>query len=416
LVLPRDGKIAISKPETSDPTFKVEFGKSIETLDLELDAASQLKDVTAAAWDPKTQKKSESMSSGSGLSSPGNLSGEALADAFKARSFGLSTQVGLATEALGTWAEAALVRSRLARIQGTVSFPGNADIIVGTSIELAGLGGRFNGTAFVASVHHRVSPGEWHTEAGFGLNRRWLTDTRRDVSSPPASGLSPGAGGMHIAKVLQVHDDPQHATRVKVSLPLYGTGEGIWVRLAMPYASEGIGIQFMPEVGDEVVLGFLNDDPNAGVILGALYSEARPAPITPDETNSKKTITTKSKIEMTFDDEKKVLVIQTPGGHVVTLSDEDKSVTIKDSNNNMLKMSESGVELTSPKNISISADGSVTIKVSSEVSVEATGNLNAEGSDVSISGKASFSASGRATASFSSHGDTSLSGLKVNIN
>ncbi|WP_459613983.1 phage baseplate assembly protein V [Dickeya oryzae] len=58
--------------------------------------------------------------------------------------------------------------------------------------------------------------------------------------------------------------------------------DGLWARLASYYASSGIGAQFMPEVGDEVILGYFNNNPSDPVILGSLYSSKNPPPVTPE--------------------------------------------------------------------------------------------------------------------------------------
>ena len=50
---------------------------------------------------------------------------------------------------------------------------------------------------------------------------------------------------------------------------------GVWARMAHVYATEDCGFVFYPEVGDEVVLGFFDDDPTYPVILGSLYSSKR---------------------------------------------------------------------------------------------------------------------------------------------
>ncbi|MFN8395712.1 MAG: phage baseplate assembly protein V [Bacteroidia bacterium] len=50
---------------------------------------------------------------------------------------------------------------------------------------------------------------------------------------------------------------------------------------------------FWPEVGDEVIVGFLNDDPRAAIVLGSLYNSPNP-PIYPhDAKNPKKGLITK---------------------------------------------------------------------------------------------------------------------------
>ena len=55
------------------------------------------------------------------------------------------------------------------------------------------------------------------------------------------------------------------------------------------------GIFFYPEVGDEVILGFINDNPDDPIILGSLYNgNSKNPPFSPDEDNSNKAFLTAS--------------------------------------------------------------------------------------------------------------------------
>jgi type VI secretion system secreted protein VgrG len=53
----------------------------------------------------------------------------------------------------------------------------------------------------------------------------------------------------------------------------YEHGEPItWLRYVQPGAGRGIGFQYLPRVGDEVLVLFLDDDPDRPVAIGSLYS------------------------------------------------------------------------------------------------------------------------------------------------
>ncbi len=416
VVLVDNGKVSIAKPSFSSAEYEVSFGNSLTEMNLELDAVTQLPAVKAASWDPKSQKATESSASEPSVNSQGDLTGKKLAEVLGVTDFELQTIRELEEASLKDWADAQLLKSRLSRIRGRVSFPGNAKVLPGKLLELKGIGKRFNGSGYVSGITHEMGDGTWTTEATFGLHRRWFADTHRDTSSAAAAGYTSGVSGLQIAKVLQVYEDPKNEMRIKVKLPLSSPDEGIWVRIASPYAGNSMGITFLPEVDDEVVLGFLNADPNAPIILGALHSSGRPAPFTPDEKNTEKSIVTRSGLKIGFDDEKKVLTILTPGGHVVTMSDEDKSVTVVDSNSNSLKMSEEGVSLTTPKDMTISADGNVSISGDTGVSIKSDASVSVDGGTVSLSAETEFSATGSASASLTSSGSTSVSGTMVEIN
>ncbi len=417
VVIVHDDKISVRAPVFERAELVVNFGDTVADLDAELDAVSQLPKVTGRAWDPSSQDVVSGSSSEPSVNKQGNIDGKKLVEVLGLRDYELQTQTPVPRSGLTDWANAKLLKSRLSRIRGRVTFPGNAKPKPGQLLDLKGLGERFNGSAYISGVRQHVTPGEWHTEVGFGLTERWFSDEHRDIDAPPAAGLRPGVGGLQIAKIKQIHDDPEGQRRVKVVLPFVeGGDEGVWVRLASPYATNNAGIVFLPEVEDEVVLGFLNDDPAFAVVLGALHSSARPAPIQPDDKNTFKAIVTNSQMKITFDDVEKILKIETPGGHVVTLSDKDKTVTIVDSNRNKMEMSEGGVTLESPGNISVKADGSVTIEGQSGVTVKSPADVGIEGLNTSVKAEIALTAQGQASAELSATGETTVKGARVMIN
>lgn len=96
-------------------------------------------------------------------------------------------------------------------------------------------------------------------------------------------------------------------------------------RVATLMAGSGRGTYFMPEVGDEVVVGFELGDMNRPVILGALWSDKDRPPNQADTspTNNKRTIVSRAGHEVTLDDTPGAgkITIKTQGGMEITLQD-----------------------------------------------------------------------------------------------
>ena len=66
-----------------------------------------------------------------------------------------------------------------------------------------------------------------------------------------------------------------HLGRVRVRLHLQDAtdaGTTCWLRVAQRYAGPGVGAQFLPRVGQEVVIGFLDGNIDQPLVLGALYN------------------------------------------------------------------------------------------------------------------------------------------------
>src|SRR5262249_40393044 len=156
--------------------------------------------------------------------------------------------------------------------------------------------------------------------------------------------------------VTALEGDPDGEDRIKCRLPLISASEvGIWARLATPDAGKDRGTYFRPEIDDEVVVGFLNDDPRYPVILGQCHSSARPAPEPPKDDNHHKGYVSREKLKLTFDDEKKVIVLETPAGNKVTLSEDDKGITMQDQNGNKITLNQDGITVESVKDLVLKA-------------------------------------------------------------
>lgn len=100
-------------------------------------------------------------------------------------------------------------------------------------------------------------------------------------------------------------------------------------RMAAPMAGNGRGAFFMPEVGDEVVVGFEMGDVNRPVILGALWNDRdQPPPSAdPSPTNNTRTIVSRAGHQITFDDAPTGgVLIRTAGGFEVHLTRDQLSI------------------------------------------------------------------------------------------
>ena len=76
-------------------------------------------------------------------------------------------------------------------VRGTVSFQGNALAVPGKTIELAGLGRRFDGDVCIVRVEHTLEHGNWVTEVTFGLPPHCVASDCGQVRAPDA----PDQGG-----------------------------------------------------------------------------------------------------------------------------------------------------------------------------------------------------------------------------
>ncbi len=417
LVSVQDGKVAVSPPQASaTPELIATYGEDLIDFDADLDARSQLASVTAVGWDPRQQAVAERSARPAALNKQGNLGSAELAKVLGLDDFRLQSAAVDDSALLEAWAAGEQVKAGLARVRGRMTFQGDASAKPNALIEVAGVGERFNGPVFVAGVRHAIADGQWTTEVEFGMSPRRFAETG-DIVAPPASGLVPGVEGLQIGVVQQLDKDPQEQTRVQVAVPLLqAETKGVWARLVSFYASDSIGACFVPEIGDEVVLGYLDNDPARPVILGSLYSAKRKPPREFAAENPIKALVTRSELTIEFDDDKKILKLSTPGGNSVTLSDDEESIVLEDLNGNKVELAPGGIVLDSPKDIAIKAQGKISVEAMGEIGVESQADVSVKGLNVSQEANIGFTAKGNASAELSASGQTTVKGAMVMIN
>ena len=192
--------------------------------------------------------------------------------------------------------------------------------------------------------------------------------------------------------------------------------EGVWARLASFYGSNGIGAFFIPEIDDEVVLGYFNNDPCHPVILGSLYSSKNVPPYDLTAENNTKAIVTRSKLKIEFDEENKVTTIVTPAENKIVISDADKKILLEDQNQNKVELSPDGICLDSPKDIAITAKGKITLDAVGEIVVGSKADVNVKGMNINHDAQVGFVGKGSANAELSASGQTTVKGAMVMIN
>jgi Rhs element Vgr protein len=420
IVTVSDGAVSVIAPNANtSPVLKITYGIDLLEFNAQLNAVTQLGSVKASSWDFTTQAVATASSTNS-LAGPGNLASKTLSSVIGLSDYQVQTTAPLQTADLTEWTKAQLVKSDYSKIIGEAKFQGNSLVSPGQYITLAGLGDRFNGDHLVSAVVHDISDGNWNTETSIGLPNTWFIE-EPDVISPPNSGVLPAARGLVNGTVKQMYEDPDGQFRILVTVPMFDAdGQGIWARLSNFYSTSGAGAFFLPEVRDEVVLGFLNEDPRYPVILGSMYSSSKIKPystLTPNDKNSLKSIVSKSGIYVEFNDTDKILTINTPDKNTMIFSDKDKSITIKDQNENSIVMSTSGITMKSNKDINIQAAQKVNIKGDMGITVQSSsGDVATSGMNIKETAQMEYSAKGSMTAKVSSGMQMTLKSAMIMIN
>ena len=389
------GKLTTKKPDTSGSTvLDAVFGSTIMEFDADLDARNQYQSLKGKTWDYSNQAITSVDAEEPGFDENGNIASSDIGSVLSITEYDLFSGEDIPEDELQSLANARLQKARLSRCRGRVRFRGFPGINPGDLINIGGVGDRFNGKVFISGVRHEITGGKWNTDVQFGLSNEQFT-RQADVQSPPAADMLPAIQGLQVGVVTALENDPNSQDRIRVRLPIIDANEdGVWSRVACLDAGNNRGTFFRPEIGDEVIVGFLNNDPRNPVVLGMVNSSAKPAPLKAADKNDEKGYVSRSGMKMIFNDADKSLKIETPAGKKVTVSESDAVMKLEDENGNSISMDASGVSITSAANISLKASGDLTIEaVNVTVSPSASFTVSAGGASINAgSGSAKLSA------------------------
>lgn len=413
LVFVDNGEIKITEPDyNGKPLADLYFGGNIYEFDFELNAIGQYKKVTARSFDPEKREVAEEDVTSAITADQGNLTTSDLSEVLGVEDYPLQHSGLLNNSELKSWAYSKLMRSQLNKIRGTAKIDGWTKVKPGVLIELNQISDKFNGTAFVSGILNQFTADSgWYTELQTGYDQEWFSECYDNIIHPPASGLLPAVNGLLIGRVISTDNEEENDSNywVKVLIPMINNDQdGVWARVTGIGSGETKGIYFKPEVGDDVVLGFLDDDPRQPVVLGSLYSHLPPPEKTEESEESSgeiKGFFARNDFSLVFDESTDTVTIQTPEEQKIVLSDKEDSnggfISIEDAHGNYIRMDKDGITLFSNKDLNL----------------EAKKNINIKGVNVTNDCSGSFEASGTTGATVeSSGGNTKIAGTLVMIN
>lgn len=159
----------------------------------------------------------------------------------------------------------------------------------------------------------------------------------------------------------------------------------------VPVATQHIGLANIPNVGDLVLVTFLNGNVNAPVIIGRLYTDEDRPPTNKEEEIIYIPPYSKSsdlrRIHMEF-----------PGGIILSVKDDQVSV---EAGKTKLKMNR---------------DGDIDIESAAKVNMKATGDMSLSAANLKIESQGTLDVKATGTAKFEATGPLNIKGSMVNIN
>ncbi len=143
-------------------------------------------------------------------------------------------------------------------------------------------GAQAGGEYVVRSITHQVTDDTWSANTGRppSYGNRFIAFPAERPWRPPLLAPRPRMGGLYSAVVIggageEINTDKLGRIKVRFRwdhLPSTTPGGAIWVRVIQPWAGNGWGWQFLPRVGTEVAVAFMDGDPDRPVVVGGLYN------------------------------------------------------------------------------------------------------------------------------------------------
>jgi len=365
------GKTLHCEPlQANGSPLELEWGVNLHEFHPRLSTIGQLNSVTARGWDPAQRQEIVGQAQrGQGAPQIGQRqNGSDLAQS----AFGITAETLVASQPIRAQALADRLAQATANraagrfIEADGLCGGTPGLVAGASVQIKAVGERFSGTYYATSTLHSYNASQgyttWFSVSGYHPTTLFSLLARAEDERPALQAQL-------VIGIVTDNDDPQRQGRVKVKYPsLSGDHASDWARVVTPGAGNQRGIEFLPEVNDEVLVGFEMGDIHYPYVLGGLWN-GQDAPPEPGASQSGKI-------------QKRVLRSRT--GHTITLDDSDGGggILIADKNGNQLFLDSGSNAL----NITVKGDAS--LKVQGNVNLKAQGNLNLEAqSQVQIKGQ-----------------------------
>ena len=179
-----------------------------------------------------------------------------------------------------------------------------------------------------------------------------------DVAAPHYTDVHVFAKAETQPAKIKDNNDPDGLGRVKVQYNwASGNTTSDWMRMIQPHSGAGKGFYFIPEIGEEVLVGFEGGNAQNPYVLGTQYNGLESSGYNSGENDKK--------------------VIHTRSGTKILFNDAEGSILIEDASGNTYLMDGKGnIEVNAPKNFTVNAGENITLTAGQNINSSATMNIS----------------------------------------
>lgn len=344
-------------------------------------AVSQVAEVTVRGWDVKEKKAIIGKAPAKATNATLALNPKDLAERVGGRTFTVVDRPVATQQAADALAAAKAEQVGSAAFEATFVALGSAALKAGVAVSVAGVDPAFEGNWVITKSRHEFGNGSYRTAIECtGRQDRSLHGVVANAL-PGATGDAPRIPGL-VNAIVTANEDPMQLGRVKVSYPwLSDDVESSWARVAAPGVGPNAGLVWLPEVGDEVLVGFGHGDLGSPYVLGGLWNGKDKAPLGDGLQDAGKItrsgfVSRKGHKLVFFDgpQESGIALISSTGEHRVSLNETRRELHVV--TQGKLKIEADELEVIVKRN--------ATIKAQSGMSLEAAGQMTVKGATVAI--------------------------------
>ena len=225
-----------------------------------------------------------------------------------------------------------------------------------------------------------------HTTDSNGNYENEFTAIPADCEYPPYtySDCYPKAGSQRA--VVTDNQDPENLGRVRVQFLWQQEQDDSlmtpWIRIAQPHGGDNKGFYFIPEINEEVMVGFENGNAEKPYVIGTLYhGQQHPGSNWPNDSNDIKAIRTRNGHTIEYHDVAEGGFIRIydneKENYILTFSTDEKLIKLESTGN---------IELSAKKNVVIDAGDNIVMNAGKNIIKKAADNVSIEaGKNISAS-------------------------------